>query len=568
MADEYVLLTPENPRPHWDYHINALHRDMLVAGADRSMGGHRILHCTGILDGNGDSILPTYASSYDFTPIAPGVSITAGVPVTVTLPSVPPGINGTDVGHYVYLSGGTGTAEAVLLTGGTAVSGGTNQTIQFTPAYNHSGAWAISSATDGVQEAIVASGADIFLQDSITLYGPLTFPAAAPERNVRLIGRGRIRTIFTIDPSFPTTVDGVFIFHGSEPGPVLEEFAVIFFQPDSADIGDYTQWPPFVYAPSCPRFVLRNITVYRAWNGVYTTSNSGGCVIEGLWMSAFNKGLQFDGALDTVRIRDCHFWPWGCTTAQLAAYHDADVLAMEIGRIDDLKISGTLFLSGSSIRFWAGAGGTGAFASIDACGFDTRSKMTIEKGSVSMSNSYFSAAADMPGPSLVITGGRSMFSNCQFVTLSATQVMIDVTLTSGDLTSIQMNVCKFQTLSESTSRPVLASFEAPSGIHSLNISNSIFVIPAVAYTEPAVDVVNNTGAIRVTFQGNHHSDMPGGTKWLRIATDDTHRVFGNIHGNTGHTLPATKTLGLYQVSDGELVFPSAMNVNIPNLTTP
>lgn len=93
------------------------------------------------------------SDDYDFTAQQPGGSLTSGITNTVTLTPVPKGVNGTDAGHYLYLTGGTGTAEAVLITGGTAVSNGASGTVTFVPANNHSGAWTIKSATAGIQEA-------------------------------------------------------------------------------------------------------------------------------------------------------------------------------------------------------------------------------------------------------------------------------------------------------------------------------------------------------------------------------------------------------------------------------
>ena len=57
----------------------------------------------------------------------------------------------------IYISGGTGTAEAVDVLGvGTECSGGTATSICFIPANTHSGAYTIQSATAGIQEAINA----------------------------------------------------------------------------------------------------------------------------------------------------------------------------------------------------------------------------------------------------------------------------------------------------------------------------------------------------------------------------------------------------------------------------
>lgn len=91
-------------------------------------------------------------SNFQFSQ-TPGGTLSSGISANVTLAPVPQGINGTDSGHYLYVSGGTGTAEAVLITGGTAVSGASSGTVIFTPANSHSGAWTISSATGGAAEA-------------------------------------------------------------------------------------------------------------------------------------------------------------------------------------------------------------------------------------------------------------------------------------------------------------------------------------------------------------------------------------------------------------------------------
>ena len=91
------------------------------------------------------------ARRYNFAPQSPGGTLTGGI--SNTIPWVPtPGVQFNDTAHYLYISGGVGAAEAVLITGGS------NSTLTFTPANNHSGAWTISSATAGIQEAKQAAG--------------------------------------------------------------------------------------------------------------------------------------------------------------------------------------------------------------------------------------------------------------------------------------------------------------------------------------------------------------------------------------------------------------------------
>jgi hypothetical protein len=93
------------------------------------------------------------SKTYDFAAQSPGGALIVGNNV-ITLSPVPKGVNGSDQSHYLYISGGTGTPEAVLITGGTAVSGAASGTVIVNCASAHSGAWTIASATAGIQEAV------------------------------------------------------------------------------------------------------------------------------------------------------------------------------------------------------------------------------------------------------------------------------------------------------------------------------------------------------------------------------------------------------------------------------
>jgi hypothetical protein len=77
-------------------------------------------------------------------------------PSTVTLKPCPQGMNGTDLWHYIYVSG-TGTPEVSLITGGSCTSGAATGTIEFTANYVHPPGYSIGTATAGIQEAAVAA---------------------------------------------------------------------------------------------------------------------------------------------------------------------------------------------------------------------------------------------------------------------------------------------------------------------------------------------------------------------------------------------------------------------------
>jgi hypothetical protein len=80
-----------------------------------------------------------------FSPITSGlgVSVPGGNLIvgnnTVTFATVPPGVNGTDTGHYLEIVGGIGIAEACQITGGSGTGRQTNGQIIIHCAHTHSG---------------------------------------------------------------------------------------------------------------------------------------------------------------------------------------------------------------------------------------------------------------------------------------------------------------------------------------------------------------------------------------------------------------------------------------------
>jgi hypothetical protein len=155
------------------------------------------------------------SNAFQFAPQSPGGSLVVGNN-SITMAPVPAGVNGTDANHYLYVSGGTGAAEAVLITGGSAVAGAPSGTLIINCANAHSGAWTIQTATSGIQEAIISLGpvtssfittgtgggliwipvgthdlyAPITLTSNITLYG-----ANVKSAIVRSNGTNMIRTL-------------------------------------------------------------------------------------------------------------------------------------------------------------------------------------------------------------------------------------------------------------------------------------------------------------------------------------------------------------------------------------
>ena len=127
---------------------------------------------------------------YNFPAQRPGGTLTASTPATVTLTPGPVGVSGSQLNYFLYVSAGTGTAEAVKVTGGTCNGAlQSSCTVTFTPANNHSGNWTISPVACGLSEAVQvlgAAGGYIWLPaGACNMYGSVTIP-----RNVILEGAG------------------------------------------------------------------------------------------------------------------------------------------------------------------------------------------------------------------------------------------------------------------------------------------------------------------------------------------------------------------------------------------
>jgi hypothetical protein len=96
-----------------------------------------------------------YATDFAWTQ-SPSNNLSAAGAHSVSLAKCPLGVIGTEPQYYVYISG-AGTAEAVLVTGGTCAGDGQPGTLQFTTVNAHSVGFTVGSASGGLQEALIAA---------------------------------------------------------------------------------------------------------------------------------------------------------------------------------------------------------------------------------------------------------------------------------------------------------------------------------------------------------------------------------------------------------------------------
>lgn len=114
---------------------------------------------------------------------------------TISLASCPPGVTGTEPQYYVYVSG-TGTSEAVLVTGGTCAGNNQPGTLQFTTSNAHPAGYTVTSASGGLQEALIAAR---FIPTNPTTT-PQSGRVIVPPGELKLFARVSIRaTNITVD---------------------------------------------------------------------------------------------------------------------------------------------------------------------------------------------------------------------------------------------------------------------------------------------------------------------------------------------------------------------------------
>ena len=96
-----------------------------------------------------------YAADFNWSQ-SPAAELSSPGAKTVNLTACPPGVTGSEPQYYVYIAG-TGTAEAVLVTGGTCAGNGSPGSLQFTTVNAHSAGYTVGSASGGLQEALIGA---------------------------------------------------------------------------------------------------------------------------------------------------------------------------------------------------------------------------------------------------------------------------------------------------------------------------------------------------------------------------------------------------------------------------
>jgi len=256
-------------------------------------------------------------------------------------------------------------------------------------------------------------------------------------------GDGRGVSVLQITSGFNLSATGVLVFNTSSSGegPILRDFGISFAQPDTATRGALTSYPPAIYAVATPRFTVENMLIQGAMVGINMTGNSGGAFINLLEMSAFTTGIQIDGALDTVRIDQFHFWPFNLTTNQQSIFYSTGTTAITVGRCDGLMINEFLNISNLGLyMFTSGLGHAEVYITNSA--FDTNNGIVQTGGYLEVTNSYITVTTNANLNGYVMGGANcyAQFTNCWFSSGSTNQSMILIETSSNSTLNISQGI--------------------------------------------------------------------------------------------------------------------------------
>jgi hypothetical protein len=388
----------------------------------------------------------------------------------------------------------------------------------------------------------------------VHIVGPCNLDSSVQFKNPgqMIHGDGRTNTVMTISTILPR---GAFVFATGDPGPIISDIGFMFLQPDTAARTGLINYTPAIYAENTPRFKLARIRITDAMIGIDASGNSSAAVIDDLEESAFSIGIWIDGSEDTIRIHNWHFFPFVITPNQRKIW-DAPLcvypattctpqstdgaggpVGLYSGRMDDLEMSDSLFLSGQAVIFFEGKSG-GTFGSITNTAFDTYSGIAEFSGQVTIASSYFSLA-DNKHQALYVVGGLLQCSSCRFLSVNDFDGLAVVDQTGG-------NVILSNTFMQGGSADPI--FVRVDGDGTLSISSLQFYSTLPAPKNPKFCFGCHSGGVLVLASGitpDSHSAIVSGVM-MNVGFDGYLRLIGN-NLNTGwrNICPSTTNHAVY-----------------------
>jgi hypothetical protein len=241
--------------------------------------------------------------------------------------------------------------------------------------------------TTAIRAAIATGRAVYFPAGNYLITDSLTLSTTGQV----MLGDTKEQSYFTINSSFNMSRSGVIIFTAGTPGLELRDLGMKFIQPDTSNRASLTSYPVAIYAQNVAGFVIQNMKIVNASNGIDMRGNCGNSYIELLQMSAYETGIWIDGSLDTVRINKYHFWNFDMTGNQASIFYTHPTRGFSVGRVDGLFIQQYLNISNLGLAMYQGSSGP-PWVYITDSGFDTFNGIDQAAGSLQVVNSYITNA--------------------------------------------------------------------------------------------------------------------------------------------------------------------------------
>ena len=416
--------------------------------------------------------------------------------------------------------------------------------LAFTVASAHARASAVASTVDFGAKCVGAgfddtSAFQAAIDTGLTVYAPtlggacnITHELIIKTAGQLFHGDGRGRTKIVVQPSFVGR--GVFVFGNEQLGPIMRDFAVFFQQPDTGVYENLHSYPPAFATGRSSRFEIEHVGCFVATECIDMTSGSSGSTISDFQFSAFDKGIDIDNAFDTVRIIDPHWWPFALTKAQERLFFSPSTsraVAINVGRADDMKIRGGLFIGGLALHARA-SHGAGPNINIDSTDFDTFSGILLEDGNLEIAAAMFTLG-DVSSIAIKQSGGAlTVASSFFFIAAALRQPALDVSGGSLTITGSRFN---------SNNADVITLSER--GVASVVLNANRFERrPSESYKNPTILLSGG----RTIVIGNCATDKGDGTGVFIAINNDN--PFNRIIGNASPGWPsytAGKSKGIY-----------------------
>ncbi len=307
----------------------------------------------------------------------------AGAGKVITFSNSPAGLV---AGRYVYLSRGTGTAEAVLITASTCpIDGGTSGTITVTTANTHTGAWAVSSATEGIQEACevvapIRGTVSVPVNASgYTMLAPLVVP-----KYVTLLGhldnvhRSQGDVSFGSPSSLgylPGTTLRITLGAGTGAGQAITAKdgctinGFVFYYPNQENDATPVQYPPTIRLDTSE--ITSHVKIYNCygvnpWFFIDATHEHSRLHLRNVYMHPINTGILIGVAPDGDLLEDVYivgiWYETSLAITPIVQYMDANGTAIKIHKADAIQLENVvvygykygIYLDGTAINDNAG----------------------------------------------------------------------------------------------------------------------------------------------------------------------------------------------------------------------